>query len=100
MPAAVCRHALARTLKNPAGTKRWHESLVTILDADFTGTGFQARWEYFNCGCGDVLIRLEQSAPDGVQTGELLLMAAGWWPRAAGSAANTGPGARCCQRRP
>lgn len=53
---------------------RWHDSQVTILDADFPGTGFHARWEYFNCPCGDVLIRLEQEAPDGVETGELLLI--------------------------
>jgi hypothetical protein len=54
---------------------RWHQSLVTILDTDFSGTGYQARWQYFNCPCGDVLIRLEEGAPDGVQSGELLLVA-------------------------
>lgn len=57
-----------------AGT-RWHEPAATILDVDFgEATGFHARWEYFHCDCGDVLIRLEQSAPDGVETGELLLV--------------------------
>lgn len=55
-------------------TKRWHEPFVTLLDVDFADTGFQARWEYFHCGCGDILVRLEQSAPDGVITGEILLV--------------------------
>jgi len=55
-------------------TKRWHEPFVTLLDVDFIDTGFQARWEYFHCGCGDILVRLEQTAPDGVMTGELLLI--------------------------
>ncbi|MEE4173609.1 MAG: hypothetical protein V2I57_05100 [Xanthomonadales bacterium] len=55
-------------------TDRWHEPHVTLLDVDFIHTGFQARWEYFHCACGDILVRLEQSAPDGVVTGELLLV--------------------------
>lgn len=55
-------------------TTRWHEPYVTLLDVNFADTGFQARWEYFHCGCGDILVRLEQTAPDGVLTGELLLI--------------------------
>jgi hypothetical protein len=55
-------------------TKRWHEPFVTLLDVDFVNTGFQARWEYFHCGCGDILVRMEQTAPDGVLTGEMLLI--------------------------
>lgn len=55
-------------------TKRWHEPYTTLLDVNFVDTGFQARWEYFHCGCGDILVRLEQSAPDGVLTGEMLLI--------------------------
>ncbi len=54
--------------------KRWHEPYVTLLDVNFVDTGFQARWEYFHCGCGDILVRLEQTAPDGVLTGEMLLI--------------------------
>lgn len=57
-----------------APTTRWHEPYVTLLDVNFADTGFQARWEYFHCGCGDILVRLEQTAPDGVLTGELLLV--------------------------
>ncbi|MFN2167897.1 MAG: hypothetical protein ACK2U9_16755 [Anaerolineae bacterium] len=68
---------------------RWHQSLVSILDADFPGTGFHARWEYFNCDCGDVLIRLEQGAPDGVQSGELLLVGGRAVAARGGVAANT-----------
>jgi len=55
-------------------TQRWHEPYVTLLDVNFADTGFQARWEYFHCGCGDILVRLEQTAPDGVLTGEMLLV--------------------------
>ncbi len=58
-----------------AATRRWHEPYVTLLDVNFADTGFQARWEYFHCGCGDILVRLEQTAPDGVVTGEILLVA-------------------------
>ena len=57
----------------PAG-KRWHEPFVTLLNVEFVDTGFNARWEYFHCGCGDILVRVEQSAPDGVLSGELLLV--------------------------
>jgi hypothetical protein len=53
---------------------QWHQPYTTLLDVDFQDTGFHARWEYFHCGCGDQLIRLEQSAPDGVITGELLIV--------------------------
>lgn len=52
----------------------WHEARVTLLDVTFGDTGFHARWEYLRCDCGDVMVRLEQSAPDGVLTGELLLV--------------------------
>ncbi len=54
---------------------RWHEPVANILDVDFgDGSGFHARWEYFHCECGDVLIRFEQGAPEGVTTGEMLLI--------------------------
>ena len=52
----------------------WHEPAATLLDVDFRDTGFHARWEYFHCECGDILIRVEQSAPEGVLTGETLLV--------------------------
>lgn len=54
---------------------RWHEPVANILDVDFgDGSGFHARWSYFHCDCGDVLIRFEQGAPEGVTTGEMLLI--------------------------
>ncbi len=52
----------------------WRDAVVTILDVDFTGTGFHARWQYYRCACGDLLVKAEQGAPDGVMTGELLLV--------------------------
>ena len=54
--------------------KRWHEAHATLLDVDFGDSGFHARWQYFHCACGDLLIRVEQTAPDGVETGELLVL--------------------------
>jgi hypothetical protein len=68
---AVSGPARAETIEP---TTRWHEPYVTLLDVNFVNTGFQARWEYFHCGCGDILVRLEQTAPDGVLTGEMLLI--------------------------
>jgi len=52
----------------------WRDAVVTTLDVDFTGTGFHARWQFQRCQCGDMLINIEQDAPDGVLTGELLLV--------------------------
>ncbi|KAA9130819.1 hypothetical protein F3N42_10640 [Marinihelvus fidelis] len=57
-----------------AGTG-WHDPVANVLDVDFgDGSGFHARWSYFHCECGDVLIRFEQGAPEGVTTGEMLLI--------------------------
>ena len=53
----------------------WRDAVVTELDADFTGTGFHARWRFHRCHCGDLLVEVEQSAPDGVLTGELIMVA-------------------------
>ncbi len=52
----------------------WRDAVKTDLDVDFDGTGFHARWQYHRCHCGDLLIQVEQTAPDGVFTGELLLV--------------------------
>ena len=52
----------------------WRDAVTTELDVDFAGTGFHARWNYHRCHCGDQLVRVEQVAPDGVLTGELLLV--------------------------
>ena len=53
---------------------RWRDAVVTELDVDFSGTGFHARWSFHRCECGDLTIQLEQIAPDGVLTGELLMV--------------------------
>jgi len=53
---------------------QWRDAVITDLDIDFAGTGFHARWNYHRCHCGDLLIQVEQVAPDGVLTGELLMV--------------------------
>ena len=52
----------------------WRDTVVTELDVDFGGTGFHARWTYHHCQCGDLRVQVEQVAPDGVLTGELLMV--------------------------
>ena len=52
----------------------WRDAVVTDLDVEFDGTGFHARWYYHRCHCGDLLVRVEQIAPDGVFTGELIMV--------------------------
>jgi len=52
----------------------WQDAVTTQLDVDFAGTGFHARWSYHRCHCGDLLVTVEQIAPDGVLTGEMLLV--------------------------
>lgn len=52
----------------------WRDAVVTELDVDFGGTGFHARWRYHRCHCGDLYVEVEQIAPDGVLTGELLMV--------------------------
>ncbi len=52
----------------------WRDAIVTKLDVDFGGTGFHARWVFHRCPCGDLTVQVEQVAPDGVLTGELLMV--------------------------
>ena len=52
----------------------WREAVVTELDVDFGSTGFHARWSFHRCNCGDLTVQVEQIAPDGVLTGELLMV--------------------------
>ena len=52
----------------------WRDAVITELDVDFGGTGFHARWVFHRCHCGDLLVQVEQIAPDGVLTGELLMV--------------------------
>jgi len=52
----------------------WRDAVITKLDVDFGGTGFHARWDFHRCHCGDLLVQVEQIAPDGVLTGELLMV--------------------------
>jgi hypothetical protein len=52
----------------------WRDAVKTELDVDFGGSGFHARWSYHRCHCGDLLVQVEQIAPDGMLTGELLMV--------------------------
>jgi len=52
----------------------WRDAVITELDVDFGGTGFHARWRFHRCHCGDLQIQVEQIAPDGILTGELLMV--------------------------
>lgn len=51
----------------------WRDAVVTKLDVDF-GSGFHARWQFHRCDCGDLQVMVEQVAPDGTLTGELLMV--------------------------
>ena len=52
----------------------WRQAVITELDVDFGDTGFHARWRFHRCHCGDLHVQVEQVAPDGVLTGELLMV--------------------------
>lgn len=52
----------------------WRDAVITELDVNFDGTGFHARWIFNRCHCGDLLVQVEQVAPDGVLTGELMMI--------------------------
>ncbi len=52
----------------------WRDAIVTELDVDFGDTGFHARWRFFRCLCGDVRVEVEETAPDEIITGELMLV--------------------------
>jgi hypothetical protein len=53
----------------------WREASITELDVDFGGTGFHARWRVHRCDCGDLYAQAEHVAPDGVVSGELMMVA-------------------------
>jgi len=52
----------------------WRDSVITELDVNFGNTGFHARWRYHRCHCGDLQVKVEQTAPDGIFSGELLMV--------------------------
>lgn len=52
----------------------WRDAVITVLDVDFGDTGFHARWRFHRCHCGDLQVQVEQIAPDGILTGELLMV--------------------------
>lgn len=69
VPAAD-NHALAGVKKDSL----WRDAVVSELDVDFGGTGFHARWKFQRCDCSDIWVTVEQTAPDGILTGELLMV--------------------------
>ena len=52
----------------------WRDAVVTELDVEFGDHGYHARWRYHRCTCGDVWVEVEQGAPDGTLSGELMLV--------------------------
>lgn len=80
-PAAVQILTAVLLLVSPLGSHAqiqpgtaWHEAVSTDLDVDFGDTGFHARWRFQRCECGDLHVRVEQVAPDGVLHAELLMV--------------------------
>lgn len=67
---AVSNTAMAEVKKDTL----WRDAVITELDVDFGGTGFHARWRFHRCHCGDLRVEVEQVAPDGMLTGELLMI--------------------------
>ncbi len=56
-----------------AGT-HWAQPFFTRLDARFPGQGFQARWDFHRCQCGDAWIKAEETLPEGISRGEMILV--------------------------
>ncbi len=56
------------------GQTLWRDAVVTELDVDFGDTGFHGRWTLQRCPCKDLWAKVEQVAPDGVLSGELLMV--------------------------
>lgn len=52
----------------------WRDAVITDMNVDFGGTGFHASYHFQRCDCGDLLMEVEQVAPDSVETGELLMI--------------------------
>jgi hypothetical protein len=64
----------AQATEDIAAGTAWTGPAHTRLDVDFPGGEFHARWDIHRCACGDVLVRAEETLPEGPSTGELLLV--------------------------
>jgi hypothetical protein len=53
---------------------QWAQPWFTRLDARFPGQGFHARWDFHRCACGDALIKAEETLPEGISRGEMILV--------------------------
>lgn len=74
LPVLLLAVGLQTSLAQVEKKTLWREAVKTDLDVDFAGSGFHARWQFHRCHCGDLLVQVEQIAPDGILTGELLLV--------------------------
>lgn len=81
MPRWLPRAWLSMLLGLPGATAwaiepetHWAQPFFTRLDVRFPGQGFHARWDFHRCDCGDALIKAEETLPEGVSAGELLLV--------------------------
>lgn len=52
----------------------WRDAAITDMNVDFGGTGYHATYHFQRCDCGDLLMQVEQVAPDSTETGELLMI--------------------------
>lgn len=66
--------ALAPAYAQIEKSTMWRDAVVTDINVDFGGTGFQANYHYQQCQCGDLLVQVEQDAPDSIETGDLLMV--------------------------
>ena len=53
---------------------QWAQPWFTRLDARFPGQGFHARWDFHRCECGDAWIKAEETLPEGISRGEMVLV--------------------------
>lgn len=65
---------MAPALAQVEKSTMWRDAVVTDINVDFGGTGFHANYHYQKCQCGDLLVQVEQDAPDSVETGDLLMI--------------------------
>ena len=66
--------ALAPAFAQVEKSTMWRDAVVADINVDFGGTGFHANYHYQKCDCGDLLIQVEQDAPDSIETGDLLMI--------------------------
>jgi hypothetical protein len=71
---ALALPASAPGAENLAPGTHWAQPWFTRLDARFPGQDFHARWDFHRCDCGDAWIKAEETLPEGISRGEMLLV--------------------------